>query len=251
VKGRYAFEPEINKFWKGRTVAITINKTTLAAGITLMLLLALGLTQTAQAHTSFVIDATSIPYAGKSYTGTLRAGHGCEDEVTGDHYDTEKVEVEIPAGVTKVKPFDAPWGAATIEKDMEGNVTKLIWTRNSAALAEDTHLYAVSFRATLPDAPLTTVSFRAVQICNGGTIETAWEGAEAPTLNLVPARLPGWNKYTIDVEITDEAMLKQYFGDALIVWSNDAAYSANPVTAELIDNKLISVPANQEIWVKY
>lgn len=200
-----------------------------------------------------MVDATSIPYAGKSYTGTLRAGHGCTDPASGEHVDTQRVEVEIPAGVTGAKPFDAPWGAASVEKDGNGNVTKIIWTRSAEAQPEDTHLYLASFRATLPDAPLTSVQSRTVQYCDsaGSEISSPWEGDDAPTLNLVPARAPGWNKYTIDVAITDEAMLKKFFGDATIVWSNDAAYSANPVTAELITNKLTSVRANQEIWVKH
>jgi uncharacterized protein YcnI len=223
-------------------------KTLLAASVTL----ALTAFQTAQAHTSFVTDAISIPFANSNYTGTLRAGHGCED-ASENHYDTEKISVEIPAGVTSVKPFDAAWADASVEKDAEGAVTKITWTRraNLAVQAEDTHLYTVSFRAKLPDAPLTSVAFRIVQVCNGGAIETPWEGANAAKLNLVPARSPGWNKYTIGVDVPDVAALKKFFGDALIVWSNGAAYSANPVTDSLITNKLTSIPANQEFWVKY
>jgi uncharacterized protein YcnI len=224
-------------------------KTLLAASVTLVL----AAIQTAQAHTSFVIDATSVPFANSNYTGTLRAGHGCEDEATGEHYDTEKIYVEIPAGVTGVKPFDAAWADASIETNSTTGITTITWTRraNLAVQPADTHLYTVSFRGKLPDAPLTSLAFRVVQVCNGGTLETAWEGANAAMLNLVPARSPGWNKYTIGVAVPDAAALKKFFGDALIVWSNNAAYSANPVTDGLITNKLTTIPASQEFWVKY
>ncbi len=230
------------------------SKTVLVTSVTL----ALSVFQGAQAHTSFVIDATSIPFAGKSYTGTLRAGHGCADAL-GAHFDTERIEVEIPAGVTAVKPFDAPWGKATIEKDTAGLVTKLIWTRSNAlpVLTADTHLYLATFRATLPNAPLTSIAFRTVQYCTNYTtasptpVITPWEGAEAPTLKLVPARLPGWNKYTINTAIADIAALKAYFSDSHIVWSGGSAWSVNPVTDALITNKLTTIPANQEFWVKY
>ncbi len=225
--------------------------------------LAFSAAQNASAHTAFVVDATSIPFAGKSYTGTMRAGHGCEDEITGDHFDTERIEITIPAGVTGVKPIDAPWAKASVVSHVEvvdGKdvtvVDKLIWTRYASipVNTEDTNIYLVSFRATLPNAPLTSVSFDTVQFChNAGAeeIETPWVGAESPTLNLVPSRSPGWNKYTIGTAISDEAGLKKFFGDAYIVWSGGAAYSPNSVTAGLITNKLTSVPANQEIWVKY
>lgn len=209
----------------------------------------LGLVQAVEAHVSFVVNATSIPVAGKSYTATLNVGHGCED-AGGTLYDTEILEVNIPPTFTKVRPMDAAWGAATIEKDMDGNVTKLIWTRTAATQAEDSHLYQVTFKGSLPNEPLTTLGFVATQRCNGGTLETIWEGAETPTLKLLPARLPGWNKYTAQADM-DEATLKAYFGDALIVWYNNTAYSANPVTTTLITNPLTAIPAGGEFWVKY
>lgn len=210
----------------------------------------LGSVQGVEAHTSFVVNATNLPFAGKSYTATMNVGHGCEDETTGTHYDTEILEVEIPATFTKVRPMDATWGTAAVETDIAGNVTKLIWTRTLAAHAEDTHLYQVSFKGSLPNAPLTTLEFVATQRCNGDTIATVWEGADVPTLKLLPARLPGWNQYTAQADI-DEATIKSFFADALIVWSNNAAYSANPHTAELITNPLTAIPLGAVFWVKY
>lgn len=211
--------------------------------------LSLGLLQGAEAHTSFVITATSNAFAGKSYTATLNLSHGCEDS-GGVKYDTERLEVEIPADVTSVRPMDAAWATAAVEKDGTGAVTKLIWTRTTTAHAEDSHLYRVQFLGKLPNAPLTTLAFRAVQYCNNSTLETAWEGAEAPTLKLLPTRAPGWNKYTAQADM-DEAAIKAFFADAYIVWSGDAAYSANPVTAGLISTPLTTIPTGAEFWVKY
>lgn len=210
----------------------------------------LGMAQSAEAHVSFVVNATNIPVAGKSYTATMNVGHGCEDETTGTHYDTEILEVAVPTTFASVRPMDATWGTAAVEKDLDGNVTKLIWTRSAAAHGEDSHLYQATFRGTLPDAPLTTLGFVATQRCNGGSLETVWEGAQTPTLKLMPARLSGWNKYTAQADI-DEAAIKAFFGDALIVWYNNAAYSANPVTAGLITNALTAIPTGGEFWVKY
>jgi hypothetical protein len=50
--------------------------------------------------------------------------------------------------------------------------------------------------------------------------------------------------------------LAVYFADALIVWKDDAAYSVNPATLELIANTpgvstLGSLAAGDSIWVRY
>lgn len=220
--------------------------TTLTAAVTL----SLGAIPAAQAHTAFVVNASSNAFAGKSYFATLNAGHGCED-AAGALYDTEKVTVEIPAGVTKVRPMDATWGPAKVEeKDANGNVTKISWTRTAAAHSADEVLYRVSFTATLPNAPMTTLEFRTVQSCNNGQVETAWEGAEVPTLKLLPARVQGWNKYTAQ-SVIDFATMKSFFADAQIVWSASAAYSPNPDIDGLITNHLSSIAAGAEYWVKY
>ena len=100
---------------------------------------------------------------------------------------------------------------------------------------------------------MTTLSFPSRQICHNADtqeIVTPWEGAEAPTLKLLPARTPGWNKYTAQADI-DEATIIGFFSNAYIVWSGGAAYSANPVTAGLISNPLTTIPAGAEFWVKY
>jgi hypothetical protein len=71
-----------------------------------------------------------------------------------------------------------------------------------------------------------------------------------PKLRILPARAPGWNKYTAQ-SVIDAAMLSSYFGDAEVVWSSNAAYSANPVTDSMITNKLTEIPQGAEYWVKY
>lgn len=218
----------------------------------LSMAIAINTVSVAEAHTSFV---TSNAVAGKSFFGTLNVGHGCEDSVTGVKYDTERLEVMIPEGVSSIRTMDAPWASASIEKNAEGAITKLIWTRLTVAHSEDDYLYQVSFKATLPNAPMTTLSFDAIQFCHNDSnaeITAEWSKAngKAPTLKLLSASTPGWNKFTAPVAI-DEAMIKSFFSDALIVWSNSAAYSANPVTANLITNKLTTIPLGAEFWVKY
>ena len=56
-------------------------------------------------------------------------------------------------------------------------------------------------------------------------------GEPAPALTVLPARQPGWNKYTVPVAVAD---LKPLFADAQIVWKDSAAYSANANTVAQI-----------------
>ena len=205
----------------------------------------LGAIHAAEAHISF---AANNAYAGSSYIATANIPHGCAD-ANGVKHDTTKVEIAIPAEFTSVRPQDTAFGSATVEKDSNGNVIKLIWTRTATTLSEDANFYQVTFRGTLPDAPLTTLEFVTTQTCEGNTTKS-WEGAEVPKLRILPTRTPGWNKYTAQADI-DEATIKAFFGDAYIVWSNGAAYSANPVTAGLITNTLTTIPLGAEFWVKY
>jgi len=201
--------------------------------------------QSVQAHVSFVaVNA----YAGKSYIATANIPHGCEDLV-GNKYDTIKIEISIPAEFTGVRPADSAFGMASVEKDLAGNVIKLIWTKSTPELIEDTNFIQVSFRGTLPNAPLTTLELETTQTCAGATTKT-WSGLDVPKLNILPARAPGWNKYTAQSTI-DATMLGNFFKDAVIVWYGNAAYSANPVTNGLITNKLTDIPLGADFWVKY
>lgn len=213
----------------------------------------LGSFQAVQAHTAFTITPSSNAFAGKSYFATMNLGHGCEDTLTGTKFDTEILEIDIPAGLTSIRPVDAAWADASAVTDVDGNITQLKWTRTSTPHTGDTQLYRVNFTVKLPDLPMTTLAFPARQIChneNGDELITPWEGLESPTLKLLPARALGWNKYTAQADI-DEATIKAFFSDAYIVWSASAAYSANPVTAGLITNILTSIPSGSDFWVKY
>lgn len=216
--------------------------------VTNPLLIAAGLfsaASIANAHVSFVANNA---YAGKSYVATANIPHGCEDEA-GNKYDTLKIEMSIPAGFTSVRPADATFGPASVEKDGEGNVTKLIWTKTAAAAESDDFLYQVTFRGTLPATALQSLVFTTVQTCAEGKT-FAWQGTDAPSLKVLPTRSIGWNKYTAQTAL-DEATIKAYFADAQIVWSNGAAYSANSVTNGLITTQLTAIAQGADYWVKY
>jgi hypothetical protein len=79
------------------------------------------------------------------------------------------------------------------------------------------------------------------------------ESTPAPSLSIVPARVPGWNKVVVPVGVP---ALTVFFADAQIVWKGAAAYSPNPATTELIAatpgvTPLSALTANDTVWVKY
>ena len=187
---------------------------------------------TAFAH----VSVTKVGTAGTNQLITFAVGHGCEG------LDTVKIEVKIPEEVASLRAMPSAWGNP-------------VFNRNDM-------YYQFALRVAVPNAPFTTVLFPTTQTCldaEGEEVVVEWAAAEetegvepAPAMLVVPARVPGWNKYTVADEITDLA----YFADAQIVWSGDAAYSANPATAELIENEdgvteLTEIAAGAEIWVKY
>jgi uncharacterized protein YcnI len=222
---------------------------------------------TAISLTAAIVDAhievASGPgFANTSQEITFGVGHGCSG------MDTVSVKIDIPAGVTSVRTETSDFGKATVEKDMAGTVIAVTWTKPDADLLDsDTAYYKLTLRLKVPNAPFTTIFFPAHQTCkgpDGGTAVTDWiatmpspdgGGPEpAPALRIVPARVAGWNKFTVPAAIAD---LSVHFKDALIVWKGTtAAYSSNPVTADLITKTagvtaLTSLAANDEIWVKY
>jgi len=84
-------------------------------------------------------------------------------------------------------------------------------------------------------------------------VEEGGEVEPSPELVLVPARFPGWNRFTVGAALAE---LGAFFGDAEIVWKGNAAYSINPTTVDLIGSTdgvtlLESLEADDEIWVKY
>jgi periplasmic copper chaperone A len=227
----------------------------LLAGLSLSVLPAL-----ARAHVSI---ASGPGFANTTQEVTFAVGHGCAGA------DTYKIRVEIPPDVTAVRAMRSDFGKPAIEKDAAGAVTAVSWQKPEAeALDGDFAYYKLVLRLRVPNKPFTTSYFKVHQTCRAadGTLSTVvWGmlptdpvvdgGADEPAaaLNVLPARRPGWNKYTVAQAVPDVATL---FGDAQIVWKGSAAYSANPTTAELIAatagvTALTALAANDEIWVKY
>jgi uncharacterized protein YcnI len=214
----------------------------------------------AAAHVS--ISAPSAAVAGQNQVLTFTVGHGCEGA------DTIGIEVSIPAAVTSLRALPSAWGEATLTKDAAGLVTAVSWSKTQSR-PEDDHYYAFQIRMRTPEAPFTTLYMSVKQTCLAadGTESTVdWaalpdevaaapmgeEPPEAAALRIMPARFPGWNKYTVPAAIDDLSI----FDDAVIVWAGDAAYSSNPDTMELIESEdgvevLTEIAADSEIWVKY
>ena len=210
----------------------------------------------AHAHVSI---SSGPAFANTSQKISFGVGHGCEG------FDTYSIRVEIPAGVSSVRPISSVFGKAQLEKDDAGTVTAVIWQRQSVddVLPEDLEYYELTIRARVADQPFTTLYFPTYQICrapDGSMPSTDWvamtEGGDAepaPALTVVPARQPGWNKLTTPAAVTDLAV---FFKDAQIVWKGSAAYSSNAATVELIKGtegvtELTKLAAGDEIWVKY
>ncbi len=211
----------------------------------------------AEAHISVV---GGMAYANKSQVIEFSVGHGC------DGADTYAVDAEIPKGMTSVRPMFSDFGmTSTVTDPADATiVTNVIWQKPiETALDSDSNYYKLAARMKVPDEPFTTVYFKIHQTCRAadGTLAYAdWValpgevGEAAAALNILPARLPGWNKYTVPVDVPDMSV---FFQDALIVWRGSEAYSYNDATIELINGtegaSLISdgLHAGDEIWVRY
>src|SRR3954471_13004080 len=139
-------------------------------------------------------------------------GHGCSGA------DTYRVKIDIPAGVTSVRPMRSDFAIPTVEKDSAGTVTSVTWQKpTSDALDTDIAYYALVVRLKTPDQPLTNLYFQAHQTCRAadGTLSTVeWTdlpttptgqqtGNPAVAVKLVPARMAGWNKFTVPAQMTD------------------------------------------------
>lgn len=215
------------------------------------------ISSTAQAHVSI---ASGPAFANISQEVAFGVGHGCAGA------DTYRVQVEIPAGVTSVRPETSDFGQVDVETDAGGSVVSVTWTKSEASvLPADTQYYKLVMRLKAPDQPFSTVYLPAHQTCRAadGTETTVdWVGIDeaadstvepAPALYVLPARFAGWNKFTVSTAVND---LKAFFGDAQIVWSGNKAFSVNPATTELIGgtegvSALTALTEGEQIWVKY
>jgi periplasmic copper chaperone A len=214
----------------------------------------------AAAHVSL---SSGAGFANTTQEVAFGVGHGCAGA------DTYRVKIDIPTGVSSVRPMRSDFGRVSVHKDAAGIITSVTWQKADAdALEEDIAYYKLVVRLRVPNQPFTTIHFPAQQTCRAadGTLSVVnWSmlptdpvvdgGADepAPELRIVPARQPGWNKFVVAQAISD---LSIYFGDARIVWRGSAAYSPSTSTSELIGatpgvSRLSSLAANDEIWVKY
>ena len=210
----------------------------------------LGSTAIATAH----VDVVGPAFAGERQILTFTVGHGC----TGA--DTVAVSVALPEEVTTMRALTGPFGEPQVTTSSAGVPLAVGWAKANARAGDD-QFYTFQVRITVPDMPFTRIYFKARQTCRSATGEETivdWsalpgeQGEPAAELLILPKRYPGWNKFTVPIQI-DELTI---FDDAQIVWSGDAAYSANPATMELIATEpdvevLTTVPAASEIWVKY
>lgn len=224
---------------------------------TIMLGLAGAVLTTAAAHAHPTVGSGPA-VANKTQDVTIGIGHGCEG------LDTYRVEIEIPTGVTGVRPKSNDFGTATVATDDAGAVTSVTWQKaDEDTLDTDINYYTLTLHLKTPDKPFTRLFFRTHQICraaDGSLVTVDWvaqpggQGEPAPVLVVVPARVPGWNKYTIGEHITDPSV---FFQDAQIVWRGAAAYSVNPNTAAQITSTpgvtalADGIHPGDEIWVKY
>jgi uncharacterized protein YcnI len=219
--------------------------------------------------------------SGKTQEIILSVPHGCS-EMVGDNsvaYDTLRIEVDIPTTLTGLRPLDNVFGNASIVRDDNGAIIKVIWAKDSSNnKGADSHHYNFSLRAKIAAPAFTTVYLPTTQYCmnaDGDEITAAWTATNsahgshkvsaadattsaqvtanpAPSFLAYPARVKGWNKYTAPDHLHDMSI----FNDAEIMWKGEAAYSANPNTTALIktDNsttELSEIHPDEIFWVKY
>lgn len=199
--------------------------------------------------------------ANKTQKITVAVSHGC------DGADTIAVRLDIPAGITSVRPLVSDFGKFSVTKDASNAITSVTWRKPLADLQdEDIGFYELTIRARVGDVPFSRIQFNIFQTCRdaqGNETTVAWDqppgsqtGEPAAMLTVVPPRQPGWNKFVPAATIA-EADLGTYFGDALIVWRGTAAFSPNPNTAaQIAATQGVTplagdIPAGTELWVRY
>ncbi len=110
--------------WKGESM---IRSTTTLA----LSCLSIFVPSLAHAHISV---ASGLGIASTTQEITFSVGHGCAGA------DTLAVSVEIPAGVTSVRPETSDYGQVDVQTDEAGTVTLVSWKKDDAAALEtDNH----------------------------------------------------------------------------------------------------------------
>ncbi len=194
-------------------------------------------------------------FAGTTQVVTFSVGHGCAGA------DTVGIRVHLPEAVTSMRTLLSTFGGeAVVETSSAGIPLSATWRKADARAADDQY-YQMQARIRIPDAPFTKLYFKVTQTCRdsmGVESVVEWEalpgeeGEEAASLWILPARKPGWNKFSVPVAVDDLTA----FDDASIIWAGEKAYSGNPSTKELIAaepgvEELSTLAAGTEIWVKY
>ena len=165
--------------------------------------------ESAFAHVGF----TEPYYANQTQVLKFLLGHGCEG------VDSSSIEITLPSDVSSVRVTPSTFGSVEVKKNDAGVATSVIWTNTRPSDADD-RFYELLIRAKLPDAPFSTLLFPAKQICKGKDgndvvvnwsatpeeVAAAKEGEEpspAPSVLLLPARMAGWNKFTVKEKLSD------------------------------------------------
>lgn len=160
----------------------------------------------AHAHISLKGSSGGPALGGVTDVFVFGVGHGCEAD--GVALDTTSVTIEIPAGVSSVRPDLSGFDEVSIGKDDTGAVVSVTWSKDKA-LPDDIAYYGLRLRMKPPEAPFTKLKFPAHQTCKSADGETEvitdWVGDEgetdvepAPVVNVLPVRAAGWNKYTVE-----------------------------------------------------
>lgn len=235
---------------------------------TLVMAIATSVLGVAHAHMTVISNEAS---AGWYYDAVIGVPHGCADPSSTKanpkpNWDTYKVEIKIPKSFLKPRTYDAKFGKGSVTETADAYVLTWVRDENYPEYETDSHAYALQFKTKLPKGDYATYYFPSVQYCHKNGVETqsAWvdtSGVHGHGHSVLPApklvaypknRYTGWNKFTVTQAITHMSV----FDNAAIVWYGNAAYSKNPVTAEMIKNdksvtELTQIPANATIWVKY
>lgn len=126
---------------------------------------------------------------------------------------TVKVEVQIPSGVTAVKPQQiSGWNESRV-MDLEGkNVTSVIWSNGSLL---DTSFADFGISLKWPNTPGEKVYFKVIQTLNDGTL-VSWVEIPAPGVDAHSLSKPAPSVTLEDVTKSEHDKPKMIYGDLLV-----------------------------------